>query len=250
MNHSLNNTISHTQICHRASQCVTMIKTPCATRTTEVINNCLKDSLLLQSRWQCFIHGNIDCLCRHGVQNAFFSLTKLWEGSSVTGSSPHKGQAMPSVYILFAVILDKLLNKQPGWIWILIELIEYLFSPPIFFSNKLDNVSCVGNTKTVASQCSKQLCRRRPGAEGIKLGLNMGSLSKTKARKHPHIIVWSTFPMNRTRAFRPLKSLKYILIHHPCSSPSPLMLTHGGRVTHICVITLVHHWFRWWLVAL
>ena len=67
LNHSLNNTISHTQICHRASQCVTMIETPCATRSTEGINNCLRDSLLSQSRWQCFIHGNIDCLCRHGV---------------------------------------------------------------------------------------------------------------------------------------------------------------------------------------
>ena len=50
----LNNTISHTQICHWASQCATMIKTPYATRTTEVIHNCLRaDSLLLQSRWQC-----------------------------------------------------------------------------------------------------------------------------------------------------------------------------------------------------
>ena len=221
------------------------MKTPCATRTTEVINNCLRDSLLLQSRWQCFIHGNIDCLCRHGVQNAF-SLTTLWEGSSVTGSSPHKGQVMQSDYIFFVILLNKLLNKQPGWIWILMEFIEYLFSPPIFFSNKLDNVR---NTKTVALQCSKQLCRRRPGEEGIKLGWNMGSLSKKKAEKHPHIIVWLTIPMNRTRAFRPLKSFKHILIHHLCSSLSPLMLTHGGRVTHICVITLGHHWSRCWLVA-
>ena len=113
INNSLNDTISLTHICYRASQCVTMIKTPCATRTTEVMNNCLRGSLLLQSpwRWQCFIHGNIDCLCRHGVQT-LFSLTTLWEGSSVTGSSPHKGQVMQSVYIFIVVILYKLLNKQ------------------------------------------------------------------------------------------------------------------------------------------
>ena len=111
LNHSLNNTISHTHICHRASQCVTMIKTPCATRTTEVMNNCLRDSLLLQSRWQYFMHGNIDCFCRHGVQT-LFSLTTLWEGSSVTGSSPHKGRVMQSVYVFIVVILNKLLNKQ------------------------------------------------------------------------------------------------------------------------------------------
>ena len=115
LNHFLNNTISHTQICHRASQCVTMIKNPCATRTTEVINNCLRSSLLLQSWWQCFIHGNIDCLCHHCVQT-LFSLTKFWEGLCV--SSPHKGQVMKSVYIFFVVILNKLLNKQPGSIWI------------------------------------------------------------------------------------------------------------------------------------
>ena len=72
----------------------------------------------------------------------------------------------------------------------------------------------------------------------------MGSLSKRKAEKNPHFIVWSTFLMNRTRAFRLLKSLKHILIHYLCSSPSPLMLTHGCRVTHIYVITLGHHWFR------
>ena len=108
---SLNNTISHTHICHRASQCVTMIKTPCAIRTTEVMNNCLRDSLLLQSRWQYFMHGNIDCFCRHGVQT-LFSLTTLWEGSSVTGSSPHKGRVMQSVYVFIVVILNKLLNKQ------------------------------------------------------------------------------------------------------------------------------------------
>ena len=47
-------------------------KAPRATRTTEVINNCLRDSLLLQSRWQFFIHGYIHCLCRHGVQTLFF----------------------------------------------------------------------------------------------------------------------------------------------------------------------------------
>ena len=27
------------------------------------------------------------------------------------------------------------------------------------------------------------------------------------------------------------------------------ILTHWGRVTHICVIKLGHHWFRYWLVA-
>ena len=47
----------------------------------------------------------------------------------------------------------------------------------------------------------------------------MGSLSKRKAEKHPHIIVWSTFLMNMTRAFRLLKSLKHILIRYLCSSP-------------------------------
>ena len=26
-------------------------------------------------------------------------------------------------------------------------------------------------------------------------------------------------------------------------------LTHWGGVTHICVVELGHHWFRWWLVA-
>ena len=41
-----------------------------------------------------------------------FSLTTLWEGSSVTGSSPHKEQVMQSVYIFIVVILNKLLNKQ------------------------------------------------------------------------------------------------------------------------------------------
>ena len=128
----LNNIISHTQICHWASQCATMIKTPCATRTTEVINNCLRDSLQLQSRWQCFIHGNIDCRCRHGVQ-MLFSLTTLWEGSTVTGNSLHKGQVQQSVYIFLVVILNKLLNKQPICIWIFMAFIEYLISPPIFF---------------------------------------------------------------------------------------------------------------------
>ena len=71
--------------------------------------------------------------------NAFL-LTILWEGSSVTGSSPHKGQ------LFFVVILNKLLNKQPGCIWIFMEFVEYLISPPIFFSNKLYNISCLGNT--------------------------------------------------------------------------------------------------------
>ena len=128
----LNNTISHTQIRHRASQCVTMIETPCATRTTEGINNCLRDSLLSQSRWQCFIHGNIDCLCRHSVQT-LFSLTILWEGSPVAGSSPHKGQVIQSDYNFFVVILNKLLNKRSGCIWIFMGFIDYLISPPIFF---------------------------------------------------------------------------------------------------------------------
>ena len=44
----------------------------------------------------------------------------------------------------------------------------------------------------MASQCSKQLCKRRPG-EAIKgYTMYMGSLSKIKADKRPHIIVWST----------------------------------------------------------
>ena len=62
-----------------------------------------------------------------------FSLTTLWEGSTVTGNSLHKGQVMQSVYIFFVVILNKLLNKQPGCIWIFMKFIEYLISPPIFF---------------------------------------------------------------------------------------------------------------------
>ena len=28
-----------------------------------------------------------------------------------------------------------------------------------------------------------------------------------------------------------------------------ICLTHWGRVTHICVVDLGHHWFRYWLVA-
>ena len=27
------------------------------------------------------------------------------------------------------------------------------------------------------------------------------------------------------------------------------MLTHWGRVMHICVSKLYHHWFKWWLVV-
>ena len=28
-----------------------------------------------------------------------------------------------------------------------------------------------------------------------------------------------------------------------------LNLTHWGRVTHVCVVELDHHWFRWWFVV-
>ena len=128
----MNNTISLTHICHRASQCVTMIKTPCATRTTEVMNNCLRDSLLLQSRWQCFIHGNIDCLCRHGVQT-LFSLTTLWEGSSVTGSSPHKRASNAERLYFHCCYLEQAVEQTAECIWIFMEFIEYLILPPIFF---------------------------------------------------------------------------------------------------------------------
>ena len=32
-------------------------------------------------------------------------------------------------------------------------------------------------------------------------------------------------------------------------NPYPSVLTRWGRLMHICVTNLGHHWFRWWLVA-
>ena len=70
LNHSLNNTISHTQICHRASQCVTGYHD----RNSLCNQNNRRYKQLSQSQPSgavtvtvFFIQGNIDCLCRHGV---------------------------------------------------------------------------------------------------------------------------------------------------------------------------------------
>ena len=97
------------------------------TRNFDVAFDLRLNTRLCKQSWGWWFETPSPPLWRHRNVN-----DTLREGSSVTGSSPHKGQVMQSVYIFFVVILDKLLNKQPGWIWILMELNIY-FHRPFFF---------------------------------------------------------------------------------------------------------------------
>ena len=44
-------------------------------------------------------------------------------------------------------------------------------------------------------------------------------------------------------------SFKFYFIGTSDNCPSSNELTHRGRVTHLCVGKLDHHWIRWWLVV-